>query len=204
MSFSPAADRNKAPILEVLGSLLPANATVLEIAGGTGQHAAHFAAAHPGWSWQPTDAEVEALAPMGERIAGLVNVRAPLHLDVLAPQWPPLLGRFDAMYCANMLHISDWATCPALMRGAATHLRPGGTLVLYGPYEVEGEPLAPGNVSFNADLRRRNPAWGLRRLSRVVDAADRAGLTFERRWNMAANNLLLAFRAPSQRADAQS
>jgi SAM-dependent methyltransferase len=193
-THSPAADRNKAAILDVLERVLPTHAVVLEVASGTGQHAAHFAAAHPAWEWQPTDVDAAALAAIAARTAGLANVRRPLRLDVLARPWPQALGRFDAAYCANMLHIAAWPTCAALMQGAAHHLVPGGVLVLYGPYLVDGEPVAPSNAAFDADLRARNPAWGLRRLSQVVDEAQRAGLAFDRRWDMAANNLMLVFR----------
>ena len=194
MTCSPAAERNKAPILDVLARVLPGPAAVLEIASGTGQHAAHFAAARSDWDWQPSDADPRALASIAARTGGLANVRPPRMLDVLAARWPASLGPFDAVYCANMLHIAEWQTCAALMSGAARHLRPGGALVLYGPYVVDGEPTAPGNVAFDADLRQRNPAWGLRRLGEVVVEAERAGLTFERRFDMPANNLMLVFR----------
>jgi hypothetical protein len=173
--------------------VLPESAAVLEIASGTGQHAAYFAAARSAWSWQPTDADPSALASTASRTASLANVRPPLLLDVLAP-WPESLARFDALYCANLLHIAEWPVCAALMRGAARHLCAAGALVLYGPYVVDGEPTAPGNTAFDADLRQRNPAWGLRHLADVVDAAERAGLRFERRFDMPANNLLLVFR----------
>lgn len=194
MTSSPAAERNKAPILAVLTRVLPGSAAVLEIASGTGQHAAHFAAARSDWDWQPTDADPNALASIASCTASLANVRPPLTLDVLASRWPESLDRFDALYCANMLHIAESATCAALMAGAARHLVPGGALVLYGPYLVDGEPTAASNVAFDADLRRRNPAWGLRRLAAVVDEAERAGLVFERRFDMPANNLMLVFR----------
>jgi len=194
MTFSPAADRNKTPILEVLTRVLPGPAAVLEIASGSGQHAEHFAAARPDWDWQPTEADATALASIASRTSALANVRPPLMLDVLAPRWSDSLGHFDGLYCANMLHISEWQTCAALMRGAARHLGPGGALVLYGPYLVDGEPTAPGNVAFDADLRRRNPGWGVRRLTDVSVEAERASLTLERRVDMPANNLMLVFR----------
>ena len=194
MTFSPAADRNKTPILEVLTRVLPGPAAVLEIASGSGQHAEHFAAARPDWDWQPTEADATALASIASRTSALANVRPPLMLDVLAPRWSDSLGHFDGLYCANMLHISEWQTCAALMRGAARHLGPGGAIVLYGPYLVDGEPTAPGNVAFDADLRRRNPGWGVRRLADVSVEAERASLTLERRVDMPANNLMLVFR----------
>lgn len=195
LTTSPAAERNKKPIFDVLTRLLPSQAAVLEIASGTGQHAAHFAAARPDWDWQPTDADPDALASIASRTAALANVRPPLALNVLAPRWPQSLGRFHAVYCANMLHIAEWATCAALMQGAARHLLPGGALVLYGPYLVDGEPPAPGNVAFDADLRQRNPAWGLRRLADVVGEAQGAGLALAGRFDMPANNLVLVFRS---------
>ena len=202
---SPAAERNKAPILEVLSRLLPDRAKVLEIASGTGQHAAHCATERPGWSWQPTDAQGQQLAVIAGRCASAANVLPPLQLDVLAAQWPPALGRFDAVVCVNMLHVSPWAACAALMQGAARHLAVGGALILYGPYRVDGEPTAASNLAFDADLRSRDPEWGLRRLDDVVGEAERAGLVFAERVDMPANNLMLVFRlaalaAPHQNA----
>lgn len=190
---SPAADRNKAPILEVLRRVLPARATVLEIAAGTGQHAAYFAAAMPGWQWQPTDGDPRALASIDAWCAGLGNVLPALALDVTAPQWPLPSAAFDAVYCANMIHISPWAACGALMRGAARHLAPGGLLVTYGAYLVDGEPPTPGNLAFDADLRSRNPAWGVRRLVAVAEEAAAAGLRLRERVPMPADNLTLVF-----------
>lgn len=188
---SPAADRNRGPILAVLQRVLPAHGYALEIASGTGQHAAHFAAALPGWDWQPTDAEPGALASISAWCAGLANVMPPLHLDVLRVPWAVVERPADAIFCANMLHISAWETCAALLRGAAQHLAPHGLLLLYGPYLVDGEPTAPGNVTFDSDLRARNPVWGLRRLGDVVQQAEAVGLRLRERVSMPANNLLL-------------
>ena len=199
LPHSPAADRNKQPILDVLRAVLPAQGTALEIASGTGQHVAWFAAALPAWTWQPTDADTNALPTIAAWAsqAGLANVRPPLLLDVMAPQWP-VRGRaftepFDAIYCANMLHISPWATCGALMQGSARHLAAHGVLVTYGPYLEDGVPTAPGNLSFDQSLRERDPAWGIRRVEDVAREAQRAGLVLRERHAMPANNLVLVF-----------
>ncbi len=200
LPFSPAAERNKGPLLEALRGLLPPQAAVLELASGTGQHAAHFAAAGPGWHWQPTEAQAQALPAIAARCDGLAQVAAPLRLDVMAPAWPLPPAAFDAVFCANLLHIAPWSTCAALMSGAAHHLLPGGLLALYGPFLVDGEPTAAGNLAFDADLRARNPSWGLRRLGEVVREAARVGLAFEQRLAMPANNLLLVFRRGSSAA----
>lgn len=189
---SPAADRNRGPIVEQLQRLLPPAGLLLEIASGTGQHAAHAAAAMPTWLWQPSDADSGALASIGAWCCPLPNVMPPLLLDVLAPDWPAPKP-VDAIFNANMIHIAPWPVCAALMQGATRHLGAQGLLVLYGPYIVEGEPTAASNEAFDADLRQRNPAWGLRRLADVVALAQAVGFGLQERVAMPANNLLLAF-----------
>ena len=193
---SPAAERNRVPILIELLRLLPAQGTMLEIAAGAGQHAAHFAAALPGWRWQPSDGDARSMASIGAWCEGIANVPPPLHLDVLATPWPGVPAKIDAMFCANLLHISPWATTPALMQGAARHLSLRGLLLLYGPYIVDGETTAPSNEAFDADLRARNPAWGLRTLAAVAQEAEAVDLHFRERVAMPASNLLLVFARP--------
>jgi hypothetical protein len=197
--FSPAADRNKQAILNVLRPVLPATGHALEIASGTGQHVAFFAAALPGWTWQPTDADAGALPLLAAYLQEekQVNVLEPLWLDVLAAQWPArgaaFTEPFDAIYVANMLHIAPWATCAALMQGSARHLARGGVLITYGPYLEVDVPTSPRNLAFDDSLRARDPAWGIRRLEDVAEQARRAGLRLRERHAMPANNLLLVW-----------
>lgn len=190
---SPAAERNRAPILEQLQRLLPARGLLLEVASGTGQHAAFCSAGLPGWQWQPTDFEARNLLSIDAWCAGLPQVRPALPLDVTADPWPGVPAQVDAMFCANMIHVSPWAACAGLMRGAARHLGPAGLLVTYGPYLEDDVPTSPGNLAFDADLRARDPAWGLRRLEEVQAVAGQAGLRLRERVAMPANNLLLAW-----------
>ena len=189
---SAAAERNQAPITAQLKRLLPARGMLLEIASGTGQHAAHAAAEMPAWRWQPSDADGDALASIGAWCHGLPNVMPPLLLDVMAADWP-VPTPVDAIFNANMIHIAPWPVCAALMQGAAHHLTAQGLLVLYGPFIVEAGSTATSNLAFDADLRRRNPAWGLRQLSDVLETGVRAGLKLQAQISMPANNLLLAF-----------
>ena len=193
--FSPAADRNKQPILAVLRHLLPDAGSALEIASGTGQHVAWFAAGLPRWTWQPTDVQPSALDSVAAWVAqqGLANVLPPLQLDVIAPRWLPDDARFDAIVCANMLHIAPWATCAALMQGSARHLAAGGVLVTYGPYLEDGVPTSEGNLAFDQSLRAHDAAWGLRHREDVQAEAAQAGLQLEARHAMPSNNLLLVW-----------
>lgn len=195
---SPAADRNKQPILEALLGLLPAQGQALEIAAGTGQHGPHFMAGLPGWSWQATDLEpsrLEAIAAWAELAPAEVRARlpAPLQLDVLAEPWPLDAQRYELIFCANMLHVAPWRCCAGLMRGAVRHIAPAGQLITYGPYLETGVPTAASNLAFDADLRARDPAWGLRSLEAVRGEAEAAGLQLQQRIAMPANNLLLAW-----------
>lgn len=193
LPFSPAADRNKQPILEVLLRVLPAAGNALEIASGTGQHVAWFAQHMPTWQWQPTDTYADAMHSIAAYAAqaGVTNVQPPVLLDVLADHWLPAEARFDAIYCANMLHISPWSTCTALMQGAARHLTPSGVLITYGPYLEEDVVTSQGNLDFDRNLRAENPAWGIRRREDVMAIAAQSGLVPANRFAMPANNLLL-------------
>jgi SAM-dependent methyltransferase len=199
LPFSPAAERNKQPILDVLLEVLPERGLALEIAAGTGQHTAWFAAGLPGWTWQPTDLDSSALPAITGWVeeAGIRNVHPAVLLDVRDAPWPdagqPFLELFDAIFCANMLHITPWASCTALMQGAARHLAPSGVLITYGPYLEAGVRTSAGNQSFDASLRASNPAWGLRPLEDVAEEARRAGLVLRQRVPMPANNLLLVW-----------
>jgi Protein of unknown function (DUF938) len=194
---SPAAERNQATILIKLQTLLPPQGVMLEIASGSGQHAAHFAAALPAWHWHPTDLRPETLASIAAWCDGLNNVAAPVQLDVEAARWPLVPTQVNAMLCANLLHIAPWCSCAALMQGAARHLTPQGLLLIYGPFVVDGEPLAASNAAFDADLRARDAGWGLRRLADVQAQAKAAGLGLRQRIVMPANNLLLVFERSS-------
>lgn len=201
---SPAAERNKQPILEQLQRLLPPQGRLLELASGTGQHAAWFAAGLPGWHWQPTEANSAALPTIAAWVqrAGVANVRPPCRLDVADPTWPSddaSLARdfeqpFDAIFCANLLHIAPWSVCQPLMQGVRRHLAPDGQLLLYGPF-LEGDvPTAASNHEFDASLRRQHPAWGIRQREAVERCAHDAGLRLRQRIPMPSNNLLLVFK----------
>lgn len=193
--FSPSAERNKQPILEVLQRLLPAQGRALEIASGTGQHVAWFAQHLPQWTWQPTDVQRGALYNIEAyaNAADLANVQAALRLDVMQPQWLAEGGAVDLVLCINMLHIAPWATCAALMRGAATVLKPEGLLITYGPYLEDDVPTADSNRAFDASLRAHDPSHGLRRREDVQAVAQAHGLHLRERVAMPANNLLLVF-----------
>jgi SAM-dependent methyltransferase len=191
---APATERNREPIIEILRQVLPARGTVLEVASGTGEHAVHFARGFPDLRWQPSDPDDDALASIRAwaAAAGLANLADPVRLNAAADDWP--VATADAIVCINMVHISPWAATAGLMRGAARLLAPGAPLILYGPYRRAGVATAPSNEAFDASLRQRDPAWGLRDLGTVTAEAEARGLRFERLYEMPANNLTVVYR----------
>ena len=189
---APAADRNKDPILAVLRRTLPQAGLVLEIASGTGEHVAHFAAALPNLEWQPSEADAafhESIRAWTEA-EGLTNVRAPIALDVRLP-WPTT--RADAVLCINMIHIVPWTATQALLDGARAVLRQGGVLFLYGPYRRFGRHTAASNAAFDAQLRACDPDWGVRDLEAVATLAEAAGFGLKEVVEMPASNCSVVF-----------
>jgi hypothetical protein len=190
---APATQRNREPILAVLDRVLPEQGLVLEIASGSGEHATFFAPRLSGLVWQPTDRDPAALDSIAAWTAELAatNVRPPLLLDVCAPSWP--VESADAIFCANMIHISPWEATLGLVRGAGRILPAGGLLVLYGPFMIDHHHTAPSNAAFDESLRARDLSWGVRDLGDVTEAAREQGLQLLERVEMPANNLTCVF-----------
>lgn len=195
---APATHRNSAPILAILRRWLTGPARVLEIASGTGQHAVYFAAQLPDLSWQPSERDPDALASIESWIAAeaAANVAAPIELDACAAVWPgPCV---DAVFNANMIHISPWPVAEGLFAGAGRILDDAGLLFLYGPFKVAGRHTAPSNAAFDADLRRRDSSWGVRDLEAVEQLARGVGLELVETNDLPANNKLLVFGRPGR------
>jgi SAM-dependent methyltransferase len=192
--YRPHVARNREPILAVLRQVLPPRGIVLEIASGSGEHAAYFAEELPALTWQPSDPDSAALASIAAHRAdaALPNLLAPLQLDVTANDWP--IERAEVVICNNMIHISPWAATEGLMAGAERVLAAGGLLFLYGPYKIGGQHTAPTNQAFDEQLSRQNPAWGIRELADVTALAQRHGFASPETIQMPANNLSVVFR----------
>jgi SAM-dependent methyltransferase len=198
--FTASAERNKGPILTLLGRILPRTGLVLEIGSGTGQHVAHFAKALPELTWQPSepDAAFRESIRSWVKLENLGNVRAPVDLDVCSFPWP--VSHADAVLCLNMIHVAPWAATEALLTGAKGVLIPGGVLFLYGPYRRFGRHTAPSNEAFDVQLRASDPAWGLRDLEAVIELAGTSGFELAEVADMPANNFSVVLLSGADRA----
>jgi SAM-dependent methyltransferase len=221
---APACLRNREPILAVLRRVLPSQGLVLEIASGTGEHAAYFAPLLAPRRWQPSDADADARASIAAHAADAAcpTLLAPIALDAASDGQGGdgqggdgqggdgqggdgqggdgqggddwPIATADAIVCINMIHIAPWRAAVGLMAGAERLLSNGGVLYLYGPFMRAGHHTAPSNEAFDRSLRQRDPAWGVRDLNEVTRLARRHGLVREEVVEMPANNLSAVFR----------
>lgn len=187
---APATLRNRVAIADRLRHILPPAGLVLEVASGSGEHAAYFAQEFPALDWQPSDPDADARRSITAWCEGIANVLPPLELDASSAAWP--IARADAVLCINMVHISPWEATLGLLAGAAGVLPAGGALIVYGPFVQADVPTAPSNLAFDETLKARDPRWGLRSVEAVVSAATLFSL--DQCVPMPANNLLLVFR----------
>lgn len=191
--YAPATLRNRDSILNVLEHTLPKNGLVLEIASGSGEHAAYFAPRLQGLTWQPSAPNPESRDSIrcwaGETQNH--NLLTPLDLNVLVNPWPVQYA--DAIVCINLLHISPWAVTKGLIAGAARTLRVGGILFIYGPFKIDGKHTSMSNQVFHESLIVRDAQWGIRDLSKVIFEAKTQGLKHTERIQMPANNQSIIF-----------
>lgn len=188
--------RNREPIAEVLREWLPSFGLVLEIASGTGEHAVYFAGRFPELEWQPSDVSEDALASISawRNEAALPNLREPLRLDA-GGEWPIVAA--DAILSINMAHIAPWTATLGLLDRAAAILPEGAPLIFYGPWFSDDVTTAASNLDFDAQLRSRDPEWGIRKVEDVAAEADQKRFRLVELRSMPANNFMLLLRKMS-------
>lgn len=203
---APAFHRNHRPIVSVLARYLTgASGHAIEIGSGTGQHVMAFAEAFQGLTWWPSDpvpanrASIEAW----RQHRGLANVASPVAIDAAADWQLGVEGMppdrdIAAIIAVNVLQIAPWPVAEGLFAAAGRYLDKTGHLFVYGPFARDGKHTAPSNEAFDASLRAKNPAWGVRDLADVTALAIHRHLRVAHVVNMPANNLTLVFaRAPA-------
>ena len=193
----PATQRNRIPIGDVLADQLPTQGLVLEIASGSGEHGVTFQKRFPALTWQCSDPDPEHCRSIDSWIRHeqlTVKMPAALQLDVRDQGWLNRLTEpAQAVVAINLLHISDWDCTIALFTQSAAVLPSGGRLCVYGPFSVDGDHVSESNRSFDASLRERNPAWGVRDQTTVMKQACEEGLTLQNITLMPANNRMITW-----------
>ena len=196
---APATLRNREPILAVLMRVQPVPGMVLEIASGSGEHAAFIAPRLlPGLEWQPSEVTIDPLADIDAHAsdANCSRILPAVVLDARDAEWP--VQSASAVFCCNMLHISPWEVAEGLFSGSSRTLANSAPLILYGPFKRNGVHTGLSNQTFDDGLRARNPRWGVRCLeTEVVPLAEKFGFELDEVVAMPANNLTIIFRRHS-------
>lgn len=197
---APYALRNRDAITDALRHLAPPTGRALEIASGTGQHVIGFAKALPGLHWQPSDPDETRRASISAwtKAEHSPNIAAPIALDASATGWSQQYDPFDLIFLSNLLHLIPDAAATTCLSEMANALRPGGRVVVYGPFLRDGKTTSDGDAEFDARIRTENPGAGYKDVRWVLDAWADAGLTPNAPQDMPANNLLLSAINPNQ------
>jgi SAM-dependent methyltransferase len=194
--LSPSAARNRDPIREIFVAHMPRAGIIVEIGSGTGEHAAYIASALPDVQWLPSDPDAGSRASIDAwtHFLALRNISRARALDATQGDWTQGLPPADGVVSINMIHIAPFAAATGLIRGAGALLKPGGRLFLYGPFMRDGAHTAPSNEAFDASLKARDQAWGVRDLDReITPLAAAAGLALRAVFAMPANNFSVIF-----------
>jgi len=190
--YSESCLQNCEPIFSVIEPLLSSTNSLLEIGSGTGQHAVYFSERLSHLKWQTSDC-----LPYLEGIrlwvdgAGLGNVLLPLELDVAKSNWP--LKSYDAIYMANTIHIMHASEVEIMFDKLATHFESAGQLIIYGPFNYDGQYTSESNQRFDQWLKDRDANSGIKNFEDINAMAKRAGLRLKKDYEMPANNRILHF-----------
>ncbi|XP_058447340.1 methyltransferase-like 26 [Malaya genurostris] len=203
---NPAGERNKNPILEVLKKFLDNSEPgkkLLEISSGVGLHAAFIASHFPNINIQPSENDPVVFSSIDayRQEANVKNLQSPIAIDISRPctEWDndhqlnfqTSAESFDYMLNINMIHITPIECSKGLFWNAARLLKKGGLLITYGPYAVNGVISPESNVNFDASLRSRNPAWGIRDVTALEKLSTENGIELKQTFDLPANNKCL-------------
>ncbi len=193
---APSAARNVEAILQALTPLVPPSGRALEIASGTGEHVARYAAAFAQLQWQPTDIEPARLASIDAWGAGLSNLLPAKHLDASQQGWAKDWPLQDLILFSNLLHLIRDAEAATVLGEAAQALASGGVFIIYGPFLRGTEFASAGDQRFHESLRAQDADIGYKSVQWVQNMVRDAGLQPAPPIDMPANNLLLVAKNP--------
>lgn len=191
--YSPAADRNKEPIFNVISQYIGENGRLLEIGTGTGQHAIYISKKMPNLHWITSDQEHYLSGiKMWLKEAKLSNIHGPEKLVIGEDDFPSKRP-FDYVFSANTLHIMSWKENKTLFKLLGKRLREGCLVFFYGPFNYNNDYISQSNKEFDIALKANDSKSGIRNFEDVVSAMNKAGFKLLKDHVMPANNQLLVF-----------
>lgn len=193
LPFSQSCENNKRPILEKLKKILANNKHVLEIASGTGQHAAFFSTELPHLAWQATEipSQIRNLN-LRLTVSQNLNLLPAVELDVDQEDWG--VPEAEAIFTANSLHIISKESVKNFIRKAGGVLKNGGQFIIYGPFKYNQLFTSTSNAGFDNILRERSPDSAIRDFEWICGLCESENLFLKTDFAMPANNRLLFFK----------
>ena len=186
----PSAQRNAPAILAALQSY-DLRGRMLEIASGSGLHAAHIAPHFPRLVWQPTDIDPANLPSIRAWTAGIGTVLPPIILDACQAGWHGTHGGNDVILLVNLLHLIPTEGAQTLLGEVALALAPQGRAFIYGPFLRDGQTTSAGDAAFDTSLRAQDGRLGYKDIAWVVRVLQGTGLRYSV-IEMPANNLFIS------------
>jgi AraC-like DNA-binding protein len=195
-----AGGRNREPILGVLKEKLPKDpGRVLEMASGSGMHINYFAPHFEHLRFHPSDKDQSVFDNIKQLSIdhGNDNIADPVHLDLTDPTtWfnPGMPKSFSAIFCINIFQVAPISIADGMMECASHLLDDNGFLLIYGPFQIEGEFTTDSNKEFHDTLSSAGVSeWGLKDIADLKKAAEKHGLELKERIDMPSNNFSLIF-----------
>ena len=197
--FAPSAERNSAPIVNLIKRIAPEPGNALEIASGTGQHIVQLALSLPNIIWSPSDVEGERLKSISAWVESenLLNIKPPMYLDATETGWAKSLPKSNFILLVNLLHLISWDETETLIGELSIALKTKGIALVYGPFMRNGQLISEGDKSFHTSLIQTDPDIGYKNDLEMLTLFSNSGLVHLETVEMPANNLAIVLKKDS-------
>ena len=198
--FAPSAERNSAPIVNLIKRIAPEPGNALEIASGTGQHVVQLALSLPNIIWSPSDVEGERLKSISAWVESenLLNIKPPMYLDATETGWAKSLPKSNFILLVNLLHLISWDETETLISELSIALKTKGIALVYGPFMRNGQLISEGDKNFHTSLIQTDPDIGYKNDLEMLTLFSNSGLVHLETVEMPANNAAFVLQKAGQ------
>ena len=198
--FASSAERNSAPIVNLIRRIVPESGNALEIASGTGQHIVQLALSLPNIIWSPSDVEGERLKSISAWVESenLLNIKPPMYLDATETGWAKSLPKSNFILLVNLLHLISWDETETLISELSIALKTKGIALVYGPFMRNGQLISEGDKNFHTSLIQTDPDIGYKNDLEMLTLFSNSGLVHLETVEMPANNAAFVLQKAGQ------
>ena len=198
--FAPSAEKNSAPIVNLIRRIAPESGNALEIASGTGQHIVQLALSLPNIIWSPSDVEGERLKSISAWVESenLLNIKPPMYLDATETGWAKSLPKSNFILLVNLLHLISWDETETLISELSIALKTKGIALVYGPFMRNGQLISEGDKNFHTSLIQTDPDIGYKNDLEMLTLFSNSGLVHLETVEMPANNAAFVLQKAGQ------